>query len=122
MPQCAGIKRDGGRCTVIVTREQTYCYQHDPTRAAERKRNAARGGKAKASGEITRVKTSLQDLAGRVLEGSLERADAAVIGQLWNVYLSAIRTELKAREAEELVREVEEIREMLERRGQRGWG
>jgi hypothetical protein len=27
MARCAGIKRDGGRCAVIVKGAQTYCYQ-----------------------------------------------------------------------------------------------
>ena len=42
MPRCPAIKRDGGQCTTIVKPPQTYCYQHDPKRAEERKRNASR--------------------------------------------------------------------------------
>jgi Papain-like cysteine protease AvrRpt2 len=38
MPQCAGIKRDGGHCTVVVGLGATHCYAHDPRRAEERKR------------------------------------------------------------------------------------
>jgi hypothetical protein len=44
--RCAGIKRDGGRCTTIVKPPQTHCYQHDPERAGERKRNASRAAVA----------------------------------------------------------------------------
>ncbi len=29
MPECDGIKRDGGRCTVVVGPSQTHCYQHE---------------------------------------------------------------------------------------------
>ena len=33
MPRCAGIKRDGGRCTVVVGPGATHCYSHDPGRS-----------------------------------------------------------------------------------------
>jgi hypothetical protein len=114
MQRCSGIKPNGGRCERIVSAEQTYCYSHDPGRQAERRRNAARGGKVKATGEIGRVKASLQALADATLEGKVDKSVAAVTSQIWNVYLSAVRTELKVREVEELAREVEELREMID--------
>jgi hypothetical protein len=114
MHKCAGITPSGGRCERIVSAEQTYCYSHDPTRQQERRRNAARGGKAKASGEIGRVKAKLQALADATLEGAVDKGVAAVTAQIWNIYLAAIRTELKVREVEELAREVEELRVMVE--------
>jgi hypothetical protein len=52
MPQCAGIKRDGGRCAVVVGPGQSHCYAHDPTRAEERRRNASRGGRTRGNGEL----------------------------------------------------------------------
>jgi hypothetical protein len=109
MPRCAGIKRDGDQCTAIVPAE--YCYQHDPARASERKRNAARGGRAKATGEVGRLKAQLQDLADGVLSGSVGRAEASVAGQLLNIKLRAVEVERKIKETEEL----EERLEALER-------
>jgi hypothetical protein len=88
MPTCAGIKRDGGRCTVSVAPGAQWCFNHDPARAEERRRNAARGGRGKASGEVGRVKARLQALADMVLERTLDRADAAVISQRRRCYLS----------------------------------
>ena len=82
MPKCAGIKRDGGRCAVVVRPEQTHCYQHDPARAEERRRNASRGGRAKGNGEIADLKKQLKDLAAGVLCGSVERGRAAVVNQI----------------------------------------
>ena len=116
MRRCAGIKRDGGRCTVVVTEEQTYCYAHDPSRQAERKRNAARGGRAKATGEIGRVKAKLQALADATLEGAVDKSVAAVTGKIWNIYLSAVRTELKVKEVSELEERLEEMERALETR------
>jgi hypothetical protein len=58
-----------------------------------------------------------------VEEGQMDRADAAVCGQLWNVYLGAVRTELKVKEVEELESRLEELERVLEQRkdGSR-WG
>ena len=60
MPRCSHTYADSSQCRRIVSAEQKYCYSHDPARAGERRRNAARGGKAKAGGELGRVKARLQ--------------------------------------------------------------
>src|SRR5215216_1458997 len=73
MPRCAGIKRDGGRCAVVVGPGQSHCYAHDPDRADERRRNASRGGRMKGAGEISDLKKQLANLAADVLSGEVER-------------------------------------------------
>ena len=74
MPRCAGLKRDGGQCTTIVKPPQTHCYQHDPARAGERKRDASKAARSPAKGrsnsEIREVKAQLEDLYTALLEGS----------------------------------------------------
>lgn len=50
MAQCASIKRDGGRCTVVVGAGKQHCYAHDPDKETERKRNASRGGRRRGGG------------------------------------------------------------------------
>jgi hypothetical protein len=102
MPRCAGLKRDGGQCTTIVKPPQTHCYQHDPARAAERKRNASRAAKSKPSRELARIKARLSDLADGVLEGRVNRSVGAVASQILNVYLRAISVETRVKEVEEL--------------------
>ncbi len=102
MARCGFVKEDGRPCERIVPASQELCYSHDPARQAERKRNAARGGRAKASGEIGRVKANLQALADATLEGAVDKGVAAVTGQIWNIYLAAVRTELKVKEVEDL--------------------
>jgi hypothetical protein len=72
MPRCAGKKEDGSPCERIVGASQSYCYSHDPERAAER-RNASRGGQSKANAEITGLKVQLKKLAADVLSGEVER-------------------------------------------------
>jgi hypothetical protein len=123
MSRCSGIKPNGGRCERIISPEQEYCYSHDPARQHERKRNAARGGKAKASGEIGRVKANLRALADATLEGAVDKGVAAVTGQIWNIYLAAVRTELKAKEVEELEVRLEALEGALEHnKGGNRWG
>jgi|SRR5215213_2768335 len=121
MPRCAGIKRDGGRCAAIV--DGSYCYQHDPARAQERKRNASRAAKSKPSWELAGIKQRLSDLAEDVLEGRQDKGVAAVASQVLNVYLRAVSVELKAREQLELIERLEALEEALERqKGERRYG
>jgi hypothetical protein len=121
--RCAGIKRDGGRCTTIVTPPQTHCYQHDPERAGERKRNASRAAKSKPSRELAGIKQHLSDLADDVLAGEVDRAVAAVASQVLNVYLRAVSVELKIREQQEMTERLEELETLLEQqKGERRYG
>ena len=118
MPRCAGIKRDGGRCTVVVGVGHTHCYSHDPTRADERKRNASRGGKSKAAGggELADLKKQAKDLAADVLEGNVETSKAAVANQIYNTLIRAIEQERKNLETGELAERLEAMEEVLKGR------
>src|SRR5215203_4598179 len=107
MPRCSHAYADFSQCRRIVSAEQEYCHSHDPARVGERRRNAARGGRAKASGELGRVKARLQALADMVEEGRMDRADAAVISQIWGTYLRAVSVEMRVREATELIERLE---------------
>ena len=123
MVRCAGVKRDGGRCRVIVNGSQTYCYQHDPERAEERRRNASRAARAKPTRELLGIKQRLSGLADAVLTGEVDRGVAAAASQILNVYLRAVSVELKAREQLELTERLETLEEVLEqRKGERGYG
>ena len=118
MARCAGIKRDGGRCTTVVEPPRTHCYQHDPDRADERRRNASRAARSRPSREIVGVKAQLQDLARDVLAGDVETGRAAVANQLINTRLRAIELERKVKETDELEARIEE----LEREEAARWG
>jgi hypothetical protein len=122
MPRCAGIKRDGGRCAAIV--DGSFCYQHDPARAEERRRNASRAARSRPSRELGAIKQRLSDLADDVLEGRMDKGVAAVASQVFNVYLRAVSIELKVREQAELIERLEALEEALqpERKGGRRWG
>ena len=117
MPQCAGIKRDGGRCAVVVGAGRSHCYAHDPGRAEERRRNASRGGRAKgAGGELADLKKQIKDLAADVLDGTADRGRAAVANQLYNTLVRAIEQERKLRELGEIAERLEALEEVLKGR------
>jgi glutathione S-transferase len=120
--QCAGIKRDGGRCTTFVNGRQEYCYQHDPARAQERRRAASKAGKSKPSRELARLHQRLEELVEGVLEGSVDRADAAVAGQLINCMMRGLSVALKVREQEEIVERMERLERNLEANRRDRWG
>jgi hypothetical protein len=116
MPQCAGIKRDGGRCTVVVGPGQRHCYSHDPGRAEERKRNASRGGKSKGNQKLAKLDKQLEDLAADTLEENVGRGVAAVVNQIINTRARLIELERKIRETEELEVRLEALEDVLKRR------
>jgi hypothetical protein len=115
MPQCAGIKRAGGRCEAVVSGQRTLCFMHDPANAEKRKRAASRGGKSKPNRELADVKRLIISLITGVLKGTTNRADAAVCGQLANTQLRAVAVELRLREQEDLMGRLEELEEIVER-------
>jgi hypothetical protein len=122
MAVCAGYKRDGTRCTVTVEPPQTHCWWHDPDNAEVRKRAAAKGGRARPSRELVAVKSQLQDMADGVLSGEVDRAGAAVVGQLLNIKLRAIEQERKTKETEDLEARIEALESTQGQKGARKWG
>ena len=121
--QCGGFKRDGSQCTATVNPPQTYCWWHDPANAEQRRRSASKAGRAKPSKEIVGIRGRLSDLADDVLAGRVDRADAAVVGQLLGTVVRAIATELKVREQMDLAERLEALEELAhDRKGGASWG
>jgi hypothetical protein len=116
MSVCAGVKRSGGRCTAPPLPGEDWCYGHHPEYADRRRRNAAKSHKTRsASPEIGNIKQRLSELAEDVLDGAVDKGVAAVVSQVYNVYLRAIGIELKVREVTELEERLEELEASLER-------
>ena len=116
MARYAGIKRDGGRCAVVVGAGQSHCYQHDPDRSDERKRNASRGGKSRGAGDLATLKKQARELAAKVLDGEVETGRAAVANQIYNTLIRAIEQERKNLETGELAERLEAMEEVLKGR------
>jgi hypothetical protein len=111
MPRCAGIKRNGQRCTTIVEPPQTHCWWHDPANLEARRRAASKGGKAKAAPAVKELHHLLESLTDRVIRGDLDTAVGAVANQLINTRIRLLEYERRSKETEEL----EELLEALER-------
>lgn len=123
MAVCSGIKRDGGRCTVVVGESQEYCYQHDPANSEKRRRAASKGGKSKPNRELADIKRRLSEMADTVLSGAVATAPYAVANQILNTYIRAVAVELKVREQQDLIERLEALESALERQeGERRYG
>src|SRR5829696_7819120 len=90
MPRCSATKRNGERCRVSVERGVELCWAHDLRNASQRKRITSKAGKSKPSRELIGIKERLSSLAEDVLRGNVDKGDAAVASQLYNVLLRAI--------------------------------
>jgi hypothetical protein len=121
MARCAGTTRDGRQCTVIVKPPQAYCYQHDPARSEERRRNASRAGKSVGGREIRDLKKRISEVIEAVLEGSQDRGRAAVAIQGFNALKSVLELERRIKETEELEARIESL-EQTQKGGGRAWG
>ena len=120
MAFCSGIKADGGRCKAQAMHGSEWCIGHDPDQAEARRRRASKGGKRGGRGrptsELARLQRRFEELADKVLEGSVERALGAVAGRLLNGARACLRDGLTAREQEELVERMEELETALQAR------
>jgi hypothetical protein len=101
---------------VVVGAGQTHCYQHDPRRAEDRRRNASKGGRSKGNPKLTRLDRQLEDLAADALEGKVERGVAAVVNQIVNSRIRLLEVERKIKETEELETRLEALEDVLKRR------
>lgn len=113
---CRANKRNGSPCTAPASGANGYCWAHDPAHAERRRRIASRGGRGKGGGELLDLKRQLKDLAADVLDGKVERGDAAVVNQIWGTLVRAIEQERKIRETGELAERLEALEEVLKGR------
>lgn len=118
MAKCPAITRSGESCKGVVAPGATYCVAHDPARKEERRRNAVRAGRSKPNRELQNIKTRLSGLADQVLDGEVDRANAAVAGQLYNTIIRAVGVELKIREQLDLIERLEELESLIERQSE----
>ncbi len=124
MAKCSGITRAGTACKGTPIDGSQWCYVHHPDHTEERRRHGARGGKRGGRGrpqaELAGLKARLSTLADDVLEGKVDRGDAAVAGQLLNTVIRAVSVELKVVEQRELIERIEALES--QQGGKTRWG
>lgn len=125
MTRCAYIKPGGQRCGSIAMKGYDTCYGHREDLAAERKRNASKGGRSggrgRGSGEIASIKAQLAEMVETVLTGAVSTAPYAVANQILNTQLRAVELERKVKETDELEARIEAL-EANREEGGKAWG
>jgi hypothetical protein len=118
MARCTAIKPNGERCGANASPALEWCWNHDPSHAEERRRNAKVGGKragrSRPLGEVGIIKRRLMQLADDVLAGEVDTGTGSVVSQILGVCLRAIDTELKVKEQQDLIDRLEQLEETLE--------
>ena len=121
--RCSGITLDGTRCERSVEGPNGLCWLHDPTRSEERRRAASKAGKSKPNRELADVKERIRTMVEDVSAGRMDRADAAVCGQLYNTLIRAVSVELRFKETVELEERIAGLERRAEQQGRRPqWG
>jgi uncharacterized Zn finger protein (UPF0148 family) len=127
MTQCIGVKREGSLCQNVATRGSDYCPAHDPARAEARSRSASKAARSKKPHrELSDIKEQVLELVAAIQTKEIDRQDAAICGQLYNVVLRAITVDLKVTEFEDFERRIEELEQVLDEQsrnpgGSRPW-
>ena len=104
MAVCNGTKRDGRPCTLPAMAGSERCWNHDPARAEERRRNASHAATAKHSSigkELREVRELILELLGVLLSDQLPvrvRKELQSVVQLLQCYLRAAELEMRAAE------------------------
>jgi hypothetical protein len=110
--RCTAIKIDGSRCTKEAEPGKDRCWSHDLANEDERRRIAARGGRASTAvlaerrgpvaEEIRDLKDELRTLARDVKEGEVPPPVGTALNQIYNTLLRAMDQERRTRETGEL--------------------
>ena len=102
MARCTFIKPGGDRCKGVPVHGSTLCAAHHPNYRAQRRAGARRGGKARRTGEMPRIKYEIEAAIEAVQTGELDRGVGAVVFQGYNILMRAVEIERKVRETDEL--------------------
>ena len=109
--RCNAIKADGERCQRFAEGPRGYCWAYDPEHAEQRRKQASRAGRAKPNQEVANLKEELKRLKDDVLQGRVDRNDAAVVVQVYRVLKDFIELERRVKETDQLAEQVEELLE-----------
>ncbi len=110
MGKCRATKANGEPCTLPANGPHGFCWGHDPANREKRRRQASRAARSKPGKEVAVLKEELKALKDDVLAGRVDRNDAAVAVQVYRTLKDFIELERRARETDELAREIEELK------------
>ncbi len=110
MTTCAGITRQGQRCTLAARGSSGMCWLHDPARAEQRHRHASKAARSKGNMEVALLKEEIKAVIADVKAGELDRNDAQVMIQGYRALKDFIALERQIKETDELATEIEELK------------
>ena len=121
MAKCAAITAAGSACKGVPMPGEAYCYVHHPDTKEERRKHGSKGGRrggrgrpSPISAELARLQAVFERLAERIERGEIDRGSAAVMIQAYNGARGCLIGALKAREQEELAKELEELKSYVQ--------
>jgi hypothetical protein len=115
--RCAAITRAGERCKAEAT-HGSYCWNHAPEFADERKQRARRAGRSGGNGrptgtsEVAQAKSWVKGLISKMLRGEVERDIAATAFMGVNTLARLIDLERRIQEQDEIVERIEALEAM----------
>jgi hypothetical protein len=114
MKRCEALKGDGSRCQARAIGGSGWCYNHDPSRAEERRRNARRGGRAggrgrAGAGDLQKIRAELRGVLSDVLSGRIPPNVGSVLFTGYGVLLRAVETERRVHEQEVIEERLTEL-------------
>src|ERR671911_2031371 len=126
MGVCRATKANGDGCKLPATGQHGLCWAHSPETADKRKQIARRGGKGKAARRVAPLWGEVQDVIKGVESGRLEPPQGNTMLRGYNTLIALDRLDVARSELEiaqrrleldeqerlELMREVEELRDL----------
>jgi hypothetical protein len=111
---CEALKGDGSRCQARALQGSPWCYNHDPAKAEERKRNARRGGQTGGRGrsslmDTDQAKRHVKSLVGRLISGDVPRDLAVGAFMGINTLMRILEQERRLIEQHELTERIEQL-------------
>ena len=114
--RCAAITRVGERCKAEAT-HGSYCWNHAPEFADERKQRARRGGRTggngrPGSGEVVEAKKYTRGIIAKLLKGDIDRGDATAVFMGINTLARLIDLGRRIQEQDEVIERIEALEAM----------
>jgi hypothetical protein len=99
MAKCSARKKDGAPCTLDATHPDGMCWAHSTYTEENRRRGKVKGGKAKPGlARLAEIDKALTELASGVMDGTMDRARAAIAIQALNarIRLASVEVAVKS--------------------------
>lgn len=108
--QCLAITRAGKRCQKLADGADGLCWTHAPENAAERRRAASKGGKARHDQEVRDLKDEIRAIISEVKSGEIDRNDALALFTGYRTLKDYLQLERDASILPDLSDRIEELK------------